>query len=349
MKEVAILTHYDLSVFRGGEKFVINLANALAGDGFKVTIYSLPFKRGVTNPKKFLSKHVKYISSFSFRKVDADIAYYIYAPLVYQFFFRDSSNKKIAGLHGYVITPELSSRELWNLSFPRFLMTHGMKATLAHYYLKISKKEELTNFNIIHVINPSTSLPPYLRKKAVYAPLWTEYKRTFPVDKEKEEKFSVLMLGTSSYLKGKDICHIILSFFSKVKEGHEMIFRSNAYIRHSMVQSLGFISEEKMPHLLSRSHVVLYPSRLDTFGMTIIESLNCGTPVITSDILAHRLFREPVYLCSSLSDYINALIHLYNMWKDGLYEIVRIKALKEGSKFTKAKVFPLYRRIIYDC
>ena len=84
MTEIAIITHYDLSVFRGGEKFVLNLANSLADIGCKVNIYSLPFRRGKVQIENYLSGKVAYFSGFNIRKVEADISYYIYAPLIYR-------------------------------------------------------------------------------------------------------------------------------------------------------------------------------------------------------------------------------------------------------------------------
>jgi len=343
MKEIAIITHYDLSIFRGGEKFIINLANALSNIGCKVRIYSYPFKRGKVNVRKYLLKDVEYISDFSFKKIDADTSYYIYAPLVYKIFLKDKSQKKIAGLHGFVIIPELSSQDVWNINPIRFYKLHGLKALFAYYYEKIMRKRDLNNFDFIHIINPYMKyfLPNSLIQKTVYIPLWTNYLNDNFVRKESEnDKFTILILGSNNYLKGKDICEKILQYFHNKKE---IEILSNVQFNNKKIKLLEFIKEEEMPKFLSSVNVLLYPSRLDTFGLTIIESLNCGTPVITSDILAHKIFSYPVILCSTLQDYLKNILKLFHIWKEGLYSIIRKKALLEGKKFSKDQVFPKYR------
>ncbi|MBV6645102.1 MAG: glycosyltransferase family 4 protein [Cyclobacteriaceae bacterium] len=44
----------------------------------------------------------------------------------------------------------------------------------------------------------------------------------------------------------------------------------------------GYISHDQLPLLYSGAKVFLYPSLRESFGIPIIESMSCGTPVITS-------------------------------------------------------------------
>lgn len=346
MTEIAIITHYDLSVFRGGEKFVLNLANSLADIGCRVKIYSLPFRRGRIRIENYLSEKVAYFSGFNIRKVEADTSYYIYAPLIYRVFFLDKSPRKIAGIHGFVITPELSDPIVWNLHPLYFLRIHGLIPSLAYHYAKLIGGKELKKFDIVHIINPFQKFSYLIRsfENLVYIPLWTNYSRKNDSGCEENEKFKILMLNVGNFSKGIDISRAIINYF--IKKKLRIDFLSNVKALHEKVKFLGFIEEKKMPYILSKVHALLYPARLDTFGMTIIESLNCGTPVITTDIFAHRMFDYPVFRCSRVSDYLKVILNLYKLWEEGQFDIIRNAAIKEGKKFSKEKVFPLYRRLL---
>lgn len=46
----------------------------------------------------------------------------------------------------------------------------------------------------------------------------------------------------------------------------------------------GYVKDEDLPYLYSMSKLFLFPSLSEGFGMPIIESMACGTPVITSKI-----------------------------------------------------------------
>ncbi|WP_077152330.1 glycosyltransferase family 4 protein [Halorubrum tropicale] len=49
------------------------------------------------------------------------------------------------------------------------------------------------------------------------------------------------------------------------------------------VHTLGFVSDEKRNWLYHNSTALLFPSLYEGFGLPIIEAMDCGTPVLTSD------------------------------------------------------------------
>ncbi len=55
-----------------------------------------------------------------------------------------------------------------------------------------------------------------------------------------------------------------------------------------MVDYLGVVETEKIPDLISRSRIFLYPSRREPFGLSIIEAMACGIPVVTTDVYGPR-------------------------------------------------------------
>lgn len=54
------------------------------------------------------------------------------------------------------------------------------------------------------------------------------------------------------------------------------------------VDFAGFVSEEEKVRRYRRARVVLAPSAKEGFGLTVIEALACGTPVVASDVAGHR-------------------------------------------------------------
>jgi glycosyltransferase involved in cell wall biosynthesis len=51
-----------------------------------------------------------------------------------------------------------------------------------------------------------------------------------------------------------------------------------------MVEYLGVVDWDKVPELINRSKIFLYPSREEPFGISIIEAMACGVPVVTTNV-----------------------------------------------------------------
>jgi glycosyltransferase involved in cell wall biosynthesis len=52
----------------------------------------------------------------------------------------------------------------------------------------------------------------------------------------------------------------------------------------SMVDYQGVVETEDVPVLINKSRIFLYPSRREPFGLSIVEAMACGVPVITTDV-----------------------------------------------------------------
>lgn len=55
----------------------------------------------------------------------------------------------------------------------------------------------------------------------------------------------------------------------------------------------GEYAEGELPELLSRAHLAVFPSRAEGFGLALLEALAAGTPVLASEIPAHRSLLGP--------------------------------------------------------
>ena len=79
--------------------------------------------------------------------------------------------------------------------------------------------------------------------------------------------------GSMVFYNGEDV--------SKIKEAHKNIFWHISNEGH-----------DKLINLYNECHAYVYPSRADTFGMTLIEAMACGLPIIsTSEPGATELIR----------------------------------------------------------
>lgn len=54
--------------------------------------------------------------------------------------------------------------------------------------------------------------------------------------------------------------------------------------RNINMEIYDFLSREKITEIISKSHILLFPSKLETWGRVVLESVSSGTPVIGFDI-----------------------------------------------------------------
>ena len=74
---------------------------------------------------------------------------------------------------------------------------------------------------------------------------------------------------------GKEMAKGVMSYAADLGVAENIEFRFNA-------------SSDEVLRLLASSKAFIYPTRFDSFGLVVLESLSCGTPVVAYDIPAIR-------------------------------------------------------------
>ena len=359
---ICILHHYSLTLNRGGEKIIKSMATELSKRGHSVSVYSLPLRR----------KHAKVLGSFYYnecisKSLVCDVAYFVYVPLLHKLF--RTSAPKIAGLHSFVVLPKFSHE---STRFPEFLYRHGILASGATYFNSLTRNRELNNFNAIHIPNilalnstsHSTSNASYIHQleglkkwskgyPIVYTiPNWVDL-QVFKPRMPKNDVFTVLFVGSEKWSKGYDIFYNIAKHLHKVlpKINFIAVGVNEKRYSKSFIEVHSFIyQEELLADIYSSSHVLIHPSRADVFGITLIESMACGTPVLTSALPSHRAFLPSWSISFTLQDYIHKIIEMYHAWYEipEKYELLVNEAKNLASKFDKNRIFPLFERMLAE-
>ncbi|MCG2871979.1 MAG: glycosyltransferase family 4 protein [Sulfolobales archaeon] len=346
--KVVLCHHYSLSFYAGGEKFLLNLSRELVEKGHSVEIRALPIMR-----KRDRMKHIvrilkelgiDYYESWFHKVRDADVAYFIYAPMIHKFFHVETP--RIAGIHGFSFALELQHEDIKRANSIKLIRKAGLIPTAALIYHKYFGLNELKHFDAIHVINKAMlTLYHGLYNDIFYAPLWI-YADRYKQSSEKSERFTVLFLGRQSWVKGFDI-------YVKVAEalrdrGIEFLSTGRSV---RPVKGLGFIPEEELVKYVSKAHVVVIPSRIDTFGLAIVEPMVYETPVITTPILAHEgLELQSLIYANSVEEFAKKILEIKDLWESDREEYYRLsKRVKEDAvKYDVNKVFPAYEQMFLE-
>jgi len=334
---VDIVHHYSITFYHGGEKMIISIASELLKKGYTVSIFSLPLKKSGRN----ISIPLFYKEYFS-KKLTGDIAYYIYVPLIYKLF--RTSAPKIAGIHSFIVWPKFSHIPV---SFPQFLYRHGILACGAIYFNYLTRNIDLRNFDAIHV--PNIIAPEHVDIPIYTIPNWVDL-QVFKPRKNKSDVFTIIFVGSSKWSKGYDIFYSIARYLSK-KISKIRFLAVGIGKGNSLVKSYPFIYKDNLlANIYSSSHLLIHPSRADIFGITLLESLACGTPVLTSPLPSHQAFLPSYYICHTLRDYIYKALNIYRAWcsESDEYRLLTINARELASNFDKKKIFPLFEKMLIE-
>ncbi len=307
---IALCLHISLTYGGGGEKWAWSVSRYLKKRGYDVEIRALPYTphgRRVVDPAKVLGD-TPYYEAWT-HTVHADVAYIFYNPFAYIFFRCTRNCIRIAGMHSSVyFLPRTPPK------------TYGFPAVAARLLYKVIGLSDLSLYDAVHVVNKAIRVR---HPNVFYVPHFVDTNTYRPLAK-KRDKFTVLFVGRPSWQKGGDIFVKVVEMLNK--RGVDIEFLCVGCTTHGpFIQSAGYIdSDHELAKVYSSAHITLYPSRADTFGLVIIESLACGTPVITTPIETHVSLELPLLYASSVEGFAEKVLEVKELYEKRLEDYQRL-------------------------
>jgi len=97
----------------------------------------------------------------------------------------------------------------------------------------------------------------------------------------------------------------------------------------------GYVADEDLPALYSQARVFVYPSLFEGFGLPVLEAMQCGTPVITTNVSSLPEVAGKAALLFAPDD-VAALVDALQqvLSAPGVREEMRGRSLEQASRFS---------------
>ena len=371
---VALCPHLSLEHYRGGEKWVTELANRLVADGVSVAVRALPYAPGGerrVGVRDVLDGRVSYHEAWRHDLARFDRAYVFYNPLSKLFFH--GARSAIAGIHS------------WAYVSPRLYESHyGAVPTVVKALYRLAGARELRGFDAVHSVTPAYESP---HPNTVSIPNFVDTDRFHPERTPLAEEFTVLATAAHIPEKGWDTVRAVAARLADrasapasvacgvpavpavagdggtaIEDGSGIGSGGGDGVRGrdadgirvvttgegtGAVEGLGFLSEAELADAYSRAQVVLHPARVDTDSMVINEACASGTPVVTTPIATHVRENEAVLHGSSVEELCDRVGTLRHEWRRGEgYDRRCRRARAEGEAHSTETIYPRLKRLL---
>lgn len=195
-----------------------------------------------------------------------------------------------------------------DLSFEDFKYSFNFKTRLWHKVLRPKKEaeeashiitpSEFTKSQLVEEYNVSPDKITVISEAAAEHLKPLDFPKSFELIKRKYKLPDQYFLCLSTLEPRKNIEGIIRAYtewqygnkatVALVIAGKECpgIFAELKIQKHPLIHLTGFVDEEDKSLLYQHAMAFLYPSLYEGFGLPILEAMQCGTPVITSDATA---------------------------------------------------------------
>jgi len=107
--------------------------------------------------------------------------------------------------------------------------------------------------------------------------------------------------------------------------------KSNSIPEHR-VKHLGWVPDEDIPALFRHAHLFSLPSREETFGRCVLESMACGTPCVVNDI---PVMHEVTQGAAKIVDYRDRKATTEALYSLATDEALRTQMIEAGLKRSK--------------
>jgi glycosyltransferase involved in cell wall biosynthesis len=269
------------------------------------------------NPKKVLDD-IPYTEGFR-HKVKADVVYVTYHPLSWLNF--QTSKPRIAGIHTHAYWTPIN-------------LQYGLKPNLANIMHKINGGFELKRFSAVHMVTNAYRIN---HPQVYYIPNFVDGQKYKPV-KEKDDVLTIAYSSRMIWAKGWNVFQAVMKRLKK--EDKTINFKVTAQK----------VKEPDMPEFLSSSHLALLPSEVDTFGLSIVESLLCETPVVTTPLVTHKVLGLPLIYGDSVDGFVGEVRKVGRLWsedREKYFESARF-CRQQALKYDKQAIVDRLERMLTE-
>lgn len=163
---------------------------------------------------------------------------------------------------------------------------------------------------------------------------------------------NIIKAFNSLVKKGRNKDHILVIAGSSVGNyGQHLLKMINELGLGERVIMTGFIPQDDLPLLLSNSTIFIYLSIYEGFGLSVVEAMACGAPVITSNVSSlpevagdAAILVDP-YNVEQIADSMETLLYDYK-----LRETLKAKSLNRAKQFswekTAQSTLQVYKEIL---
>lgn len=197
-----------------------------------------------------------------------------------------------------------------------------------------------------------------------YVPLGVDIDE-MKTSEEKSSSFTAFYASRASWHKGTDllVSRIIPLLLRKIPDIKIVIIRYG--FLKKLYDLLGddrrlilmdYLPREDFLKTLSQSHVLLFPSRYESFGRLIVESLASGVIPVTfdtrgaaRDILSKsNLLRNFVVSGTNYLDLVKKVINIYKIWRSNDEQYSRLVSAARiiGEKYSWSNIAPLFAKML---
>jgi len=337
--KIAFVLPNSVKSFGGAEKKIVETARLLVARGYDVELRALPRNRPGLAFNAAIPGDLNYIESWS-HVINADVVYVAYILGIS--FIVKTKAPIIAGLHSPLL---FRPKSLLKRAVKEPLLYGSLVYPLYALLAKNLAEFEIRRFKAVRALTRSCAL----RHKRVYIiPQWVNTEVFKPHD-AKNEEFTVIFAGRHVKEKGWDT--YLQAALHVKKLGYRDIRFRCAGRGVSWIEGLGFLDERDLAEHFSKAHITVHPSLADTFGNVIVESMACGTPVITTPIPAHKDIGGPQIFAQPDPEAVaNKIIEVYELWrwdpKD--YQNLSRDCMRSAQKYSVNRVFPQFIYMLRD-
>jgi len=384
-KGVVIIHTASLLILRGVERWIIEVAKRLDEPSIVITMSKGVKSHNITDVKhriRFLREVIPNIRWFElsvvshedvrFARIARFMKYrglFILRPKALTLLFK--LRRYLKGFTAYLISGDALESVLLIL----LALLLGVRSIILGIHAEPNLKRFkifspafalFSNIGILRAIHSVNRFYVALLKRVaptlriVYVPNGVDCEKFKP--RRKKTSFQVIFVGALSFDKGADvvvevarnirklypdISFVIVSAGGPLKE---VIERATG---EGFVEYKGFVTDDELTQLYAESHIAFLPSRREFFGMTALEAMASGTPVVVSNTSGFRHFVKHGYSGLIIKKYsveafIDAILRIYRLWKsdEARYEQMMLSARILSEKFCWSNVIKLLLKLL---